>query len=243
MRARAIRPREAAARATASRRACTSRRRPPTSCARSRRGARDRAVREQPAVDPGRRRRGARRRVRHRDLRGARAKTHGRYYEHIDRGARGPADDHDGRRRRSRFDPARAAAAICSPEVVGRHRGDDDRRDPPARSMAARGGLRYPIVAVNDAVTKQLLRQPLRHRAVDDRRDRARHEHAPRGHADRGRRLRLGRQGDRDARARPGSAGHRLRDRAGRRARGLHGRVPRPPDGEAPRRKAGCSSP
>ena len=50
-------------------------------------------------------------------------------------------------------------------------------------NMAEAGKLGYPAIAVNDAQTKHLLRQPLRHRPEHPRRDHPRHERAVRGQA------------------------------------------------------------
>ena len=71
------------------------------------------------------------------------------------------------------------------------------------------------------------LRQPLRHRPVDARCHRPAHEPQLRRARVLHRRLRLGRQGPRALRPRPGRPRHRRRGRPGRRPRGAHGRPSR----------------
>ena len=48
-------------------------------------------------------------------------------------------------------------------------------------AMQTAGVLPFPSIAVNNAQTKALLRQSLRHRSIDARRDHSRDEHSARG--------------------------------------------------------------
>jgi adenosylhomocysteinase len=63
--------------------------------------------------------------------------------------------DHDGRRLRPRLAPPQRAPR---PGQGGprRHRGDDDRRDPAEGDGGRQGALGFPVVAVNEALTKHL---------------------------------------------------------------------------------------
>ena len=70
------------------------------------------------------------------------------------------------------------------------------------KALERDGALGFPVIAVNEAQHEAPLRQPLRHRPVDDRRDHPRDERPARRQAVRRRRLRLGRARRRDARAR-----------------------------------------
>ena len=82
-----------------------------------------------------------------------------------------------------------------------RHGGDDHRRDP-AEGDGGRRRARVPGDRGQRRADEALLRQPLRHRPVDDRRDHPRDERPARRQALRRRRLRLGRPRRRDAGAR-----------------------------------------
>ena len=156
-----------------------------------------RALRVEPAVDAGRRRRGARRRVRHLRLR-----DQGRGQRHLllaHRGGGRPqaAADDGRRRRRDRRPPQRPPRAARRHHR--RHGGDDDRRHPP-EGDGGRRRARLPGDRGQRRADQALLRQPLRHRPVDDRRDHPRDERAARRQALRRRRVRLGRPRRRDAR-------------------------------------------
>ena len=183
---------------------------------------RRRAVRLEPAVDPGRRRVGARRGVRHLRLR-----DQGRGPRHLllaHRGGRRPqaAPDDGRRRRRDRRPPLGAARAARRHHR--RHRGDHDRRDP---AEGARGGgqARLPDHRRQRGEDEAPVRQPLRHRPVDRRRDHPRDERPPRREEVRHRRLRLGRARRRLAGTRHGCARDRHRGRPDAGARGRDGRL------------------
>ena len=123
-----------------------------------------------------------------------------------------------------------------------RDRGDDDRRHPPARDGEG-GRPEVPGRRRQRGEDQAPLRQPLRHRAVHDRRHHPRDQPA-RGRAERRRRgLRLVRPRRGDARARPGRPRHRHRDRPDQGHRGGAGRLPRDADGGGGRRSATSSSP
>ena len=96
------------------------------------------------------------------------------------RRARPRAADHDGRRRRPGRRCSTRSAASCSRDVIGGHRGDDDRRHPPARAWQPTASSRFPVIAVNDARDQAPLRQPLRHRPVHARRHHPRDQRAAR---------------------------------------------------------------
>ena len=101
------------------------------------------------------------------------------YYRHINAALDHEPADHDGRRRR----PGRALHTTRR-ELLGdvhrRHRGDDDRRHPPARAWRPTARSRSRSIAVNDARHQAPVRQPLRHRPVHDRRHHPRDQHAAR---------------------------------------------------------------
>ena len=176
------------------------------------------AVRVEPALDPGRRGGRAGQGPRRRGVRDQRRGQRGLLRAHQRRLRQAP-EDHDGRRRRR---DRRAARRAHGPAQRGdrRHRGDDHRSHPPAR---ARGGgqARVPDRGGQRGEHEAHVRQPLRHRPVHARRDHPRHQHPDRGQARRRVRLRLVRQGRRDARQGP----RRPRDRVrGRPAEGPGGR-------------------
>ena len=187
-----------------------------------------RPLRVQPALDAGRRRRGARRGVRRRRLR-----DQGRGQRHVlppHRGrGRPPAAPDDGRRRRRH-----RRAPLGAPRAARRrdrgHGGDDDRRHP-AEGARARRQARLPGHRGQRGTHEAPLRQPLRHRAVDDRRDHPRDERPPRRQALRRRRLRLDRPRRRDAGPRDGLARDRHRGRPAAGARGRDGRLRGAADG------------
>ncbi len=201
---------------------------------------RRRALRVESALHAGRRRRGARRRVRRQRLR-----DQGRGQRHVLRahrgGSRPQAAPDDGRRRRRDRRPPLAPARAAR-RHHRRHRGDDDRRHP---AEGARGGrrARLPDHRRQRGEHEAPLRQPLRHRPVDDRRDHPRDERPARGEALRRRRLRLGRTRRRVARAGHGLARDHHRGRSAARARGGHGRLRGALDGEGGRRSATSSAP
>ena len=183
---------------------------------------RRRPLRVEPALHAGRRRGGARRGVRHRRLR-----DQGRGQRHVlpahRGGGRPPAAPDDGRRRRRHRRPPLGAARAAR-RRHRRHGGDDDGRHP-AEGARARGQARLPGDRGQRGADEAHVRQPLRHRPVDDRRDHPRDERPARGRALRGRRLRLGRARRRVARARHGRARDRHRGRPDARARGRDGRL------------------
>ena len=122
-----------------------------------------------------------------------------------------------------------------------RHRGDDHRGHPPAGARA-RGQARLSDHRRQRRQDEALLRQPLRHRAVDAGRGDQGHQRPDRRPA-RGRdRLRLVRPRRGDARQGPRRPRDRLRGRSAAGARGAHGRVRG--DARASRRpgSATCSS-
>ncbi len=109
-------------------------------------------------------------------------------------------------------------------ERARRHRGDDHRRHPPPGARAP-GQARLSDHRRQRRQDQALLRQPLRHRAVDPRRSDPGHQRPDRRPA-RGRdRLRLVRARGRDARQGPRGARDRLRGRPAARAGGADGRL------------------
>ena len=191
-----------------------------------------RAVRVEPAVHAGRRRRGARRRVRHRRLR-----DQGRGQRHVllaHRGGRRPqaAADDGRRRRRDR------RAALRPPRAARRHhrrhRGDDHRRHPP-EGAGGRRQARLPDHRRQRGEDQAPVRQPVRHRPVDDRRDHPRDQRPARRQAVRRRRVRLVRAGRRVAGPRDGRPRDRHRGRPDAGARGGDGRLRGAADGEGGR--------
>ena len=103
------------------------------------------------------------------------------------------------------------------------------------KAMEADGALGVPGDRGQRRAHEALLRQPLRHGPVDDRRDHPRDERPARRQAVRRRRLRLGRARRRDARARPRLARDRHRGRPDACARGADGGL----RGDADRRRCG----
>ena len=77
------------------------------------------------------------------------------YYQHINAALDHRAAHDDGRRRRpvSRC-MHNGAHRTCSRQRHRRHRGDDDRRHPPAQRWQNDGVLKFPVIAVNEADTK-----------------------------------------------------------------------------------------
>ena len=201
---------------------------------------RRRALRVEPALDPGRRRGGARRRVRH-----LRVRHQGRGQRHLLPAHRGrgrpQAAADDGRRRRRDRRPPHGA-----PRAARRHHrrngGDHDRGDP-AEGDGGRRRAGVPRDRGQRRAHEALLRQPLRHGPVDDRRDHPRDERPARRQAVRRRRLRLGRARRRDARARPRLARDRHRGRPDACARGADGRLRGDADAQRRRRSATSSAP
>ena len=126
-----------------------------------------RALRLEPALDAGRRGRGAGRGVRHLRLR-----DQGRGQRHLLRAHRGggrpQAAPDDGRRRRRDRRPPRAPPRAAR-RRHRRHRGDDHRRHP-AEGARARRRARLPGHRRQRGEDEAPVRQPLRHRPVDDRR-------------------------------------------------------------------------
>ena len=124
-----------------------------------------------------------------------------------------------------------------------RDRGDDDRRHPPARA-GARRRARLPGHRRQRRRHEALLRQPLRHRPVDDRRHHPRHQRPARRQA---RSSSPATAGAASGVAHAGQGHGRPRDRDRGRpaagARGGHGRLRGHADGRAPRRSATSSSP
>ena len=186
---------------------------------------RARAVREQPAVDPGRHRCGARARVRRSPCSPTTAST--------------PTATTATSTRRSTSGRTRCSTTAatwstrCTPRVTelldggqGRLRGDHDRRHPAARD-GGRQGAAVPDGRRQRHRHQAHVRQPLRHRPVDARRDLPRDQHAARRQDVRRRRLRLLRQGRRRPRQGHGRRRRRHRDRpdqgAGRDHAGLPG--------------------
>ena len=119
------------------------------------------------------------------------------YYAPPQRRRRHASPDHDGRRLRPRLAAPQRAPG---PGQGGprRHRGDDDRRHP-AQGDGRRRRARLPGRRGQRGPDQAPLRQPLRDRPVDARRDPPGDEHPPRRPERRRRRLRLGRAGDRVA--------------------------------------------
>ena len=111
------------------------------------------------------------------------------------------------------------------------------------KAMEADGDARLPGHRRQRREDEAPLRQPLRHRPVDDRRHHPRDERPARGQALRRRRLRLGRARRRDARAGHGRARDRHRGRPDARARGADGRLRGAADGRARPRSATSSAP
>ena len=187
-----------------------------------------RPLRVQSALDAGRRRRGARPGVRHRGL-----CDQGRGQRHLllaHRGCRRPqAAADDGRRRRRDRRPALGPARAAR-RHHRRHRGDDHRRDP-AEGARGRRQARLPDHRRQRGEDQAPLRQPLRDRPVDDRRDHPRDERAARRQALRRRRLRLGRSRRRLSGTRDGRARDRHRGRSDAGARGGDGRLRGAADG------------
>ena len=103
------------------------------------------------------------------------------YYSHINAVCDKHPVDHDGRRRRRDQRPARRAPG---PDSRGdrRHRGDDDRRHP-AEGARGRGQARLPDHRRQRGQHQAPVRQPLRHRPVDDRRHHPRHQRPDRRQA------------------------------------------------------------
>ena len=197
-----------------------------------------RALRVEPAFDAGRRRGGARRRVR--DLR---LRDQGRGQRHLlpaHRGRGRPQAAADDGRRRRRDRRAPLAPARAARRHRRRDRGDDDRRDP-AQGPRARRRARLPGDRGQRRAHQAHVRQPLRHGAVDDRRDRARDEHPARRAHVRRRRLRLVRPRRGDAREGHGRPRGRHRGRPAARARGRDGRLPGAADGAGGARSATSS--
>ena len=124
-----------------------------------------------------------------------------------------------------------------------RHGGDDDRRHPAARRSSATASSASPSIAVNEAQHEAPVRQPLRHRPVDDRRDHPRDQRPARRQRVRRRRLRLVRPRRRDAGAGHGRARDRHRGRPDAGARGGDGRLRGDADGRRPPRSATSSAP
>ena len=147
------------------------------------------------------------------------------YYRHINTAVDTHPQHHHGRRRRRDLGPARRAPRAALGDLRG-HRGDDHRRDP-AQGARGRGQARLPDRRRQRGRHQALLRQPLRDRAVDPRRRHPRHQHPDRRPQGRRDRLRLVRQGRRDARQGPRRPRDRLRGRPAARARGRHGRLRR----------------
>ena len=176
-----------------------------------------RALRVEPALDPGRDRRGARRPLRSRGPRHQRRGQRHLLPPHPHRRRQAPPH-HDGRRRRCDLGPARRAPRAALGDLR-RHRGDDDRRDPP-QGARGRGQARLPDHRRQRGEHQALLRQPLRDRAVDPRRRDPRHQRPDRRPQGGRHRLRLVRQGRRDAGQGPRRPRDRLRGRPAARARG-----------------------
>ena len=201
---------------------------------------RRRAVRVEPALDPGRRRGGAGRRIRHLRLR-----DQGRGQRHLLRAHRGggrpqAAADDGRRRRRDRRPPQRPSRAARRHHR--RHGGDHHRRHPP-QGDGGRRRARVPRDRGERRAHEAPVRQPLRHRAVDDRRDHPRDERPARRQALRRRRLRLDGPRRRDAGPRDGRARDRHRGRSDALARGADGGLRGDADGGGGDRSATSSAP
>ena len=91
------------------------------------------------------------------------------------------------------------------------------------RALEAEGRLGCPVLAVNEAAHRAAVQRPLRHRPVDARRHPAGDEPAAGRPDDRGARLRLDRQGRRDAGPRRRRPGDHLRGRPDAGAGGADG--------------------
>ena len=132
------------------------------------------AVRVESAVDAGRRRGSARRGVRHPRLR-----DQGRGQRHVllahhGRGRPQAAADDGRRRRRDRRPPLVQARAARRHH---RRDGGDDHRRHPAEGDGSRRRARVPGDRGQRGAHEALLRQPLRHGPVDDRRHHPRDQH------------------------------------------------------------------
>ena len=141
---------------------------------------RRRALRVEPALDAGRRRCSARRRIRHPDVRDQGRGQRDLLLAHPGRGRPPPAADDGRRRRRDQRSPQRASRPARRDHRG--HGGDDDRRHPPEGD----GGRRCAPVPGDRSqrgAHEALLRQPLRHGPVDDRRDHPRDERPARRRA------------------------------------------------------------
>ena len=111
------------------------------------------------------------------------------------------------------------------------------------KALEAEGKLGFPIIAVNEALTKHMFDNRYGTGPVDDRRDHPRDERAARRQEVRRRRLRLGRARRRVARTRPRRARDRHRGRSDAGARGDDGRLRGADDGGGRRRSATSSAP
>ena len=188
----------------------------------ARRRRRGDAVRLEPAVHPGRRRRALV------DRYGAQVyaingEDNDTYYRHIN----AAVDSHP----QITMDDGADVVGVLHGERTGaalrgarRHRGDDDRRDPP-QGARGRGQARLPDRRRQRRGHQALLRQPLRDRAVDARRDHPGHQRPDCRPAPRRDRVRDVRQGRRDAGQGPRRARDRLRGRPAASARGADGRL------------------
>ena len=172
----------------------------------------------------------------------SRARTHDTYYKHINAVLDLRPADHDGRRRRP---GQRAPHAARRPADATSSGGTEETTTGVIRlrAMAADGALGYPIVARERRRHQAPVRQPVRHRPVDDRRDHARDEPSARRPDDRGRAATgCAAAGSRRG-ARHGRARDRHRGRPHRRARGRDGGVPGACRCARPPGSATCSSP
>ena len=117
-----------------------------------------------------------------------------------------------------------ASAPSSSSEVIG---GTEETTTGVIRlkALETEGKLGYPDRRRQRRRHQALLRQPLRHRPVDARRHHPRHQRADRRPAGGRDRLRLVRQGRRDAGQGPRRPRDRLRGRSAAGARGRHGRL------------------
>ena len=169
----------------------------PHAHARGRRG-RGRALRVEPALHQGRRRGGARGPLRHQHVRHAR-----RGPRHVLRASqrrrRHASAHHDGRRLRPRVAAPPGASATSAARVLA---GTEETTTGVIRlrAMAADGALAFPVVAVNEALTKHLFDNRYGTGPVHGRRHPACDEHPARGSPLRRRRLRLGRPRHRQSR-------------------------------------------
>ena len=211
---------------------------------------RRRALRLEPALHAGRRGRGARGRIRNLDVR-----DQGRGQPDVLRAHSGrapaQAEPDDGRRRGPRVvapvhRPRQGRAARSLPRGLGprlsrrraegpsrrdhrRNRGDDDGRHPPQGHGKGRGA-EVPGRRRERRRDEALLRQPVWHGPVHDRRHHPRDESPHRRPERRRGGLRLVRQGRRDAGEGPRRERDRHRDQPGPRDRGRDGRLPRDAD-------------